>query len=128
MPIAFWCVLAAALMPILFTGIAKFSGGGYNNRKVPEFQTRLSGYRQRAHWAHLNSFEAFPPFAAGVIIAHQLGASGARIDQLAIAFIVLRLIYGAFYLADLHWQRSLAWAGAFGCTIALYVTAAGAGA
>ncbi len=32
----------------------------------------------------------------------------------------------AFYLADLHWQRSLAWAAAFGCTIALFVTAAGA--
>lgn len=126
MPIAYWCVLAAAFMPLLYTAIAKFSGGGYNNRKVPEFQARLSGFRQRAHWAHTNSFEAFPPFAAGVIIAHQLGANADRIDQLAVAFIVLRLVYGGFYLADLHWQRSLAWAGAFGCTVALFAVAAGA--
>ncbi|MBL0040070.1 MAG: MAPEG family protein [Xanthomonadales bacterium] len=126
MPIAYWCVLAAAFMPLLYTAIAKFSGGGYNNRKVPEFQARLSGFRQRAHWAHTNSFEAFPPFAAGVIIAHQLGANADRIDQLAVAFIVLRLVYGGFYLADLHWQRSLAWSAAFACTVALYFSAAAA--
>ena len=126
MPIAYCCVLAAAFMPLLYTAIAKFSGGGYNNRKVPEFQARLSGFRQRAHWAHTNSFEAFPPFAAGVIIAHQLGANADRIDQLAVAFIVLRLVYGGFYLADLHWQRSLAWSAAFACTVALYFSAAAA--
>lgn len=126
MPVSYWCILVAALLPILFTGIAKFSGGGYNNRKVPEFQGRLTGYRLRAHWAHNNSFEAFPPFAAGVIVAHQLQAPVAQIDQLAIAFIVLRLLYGAMYLADLHWQRSLAWAAAFGCTIGLFVVAANA--
>ncbi|MBL0028250.1 MAG: MAPEG family protein [Rhodanobacteraceae bacterium] len=126
MPIAYWCVLAAAFMPLLYTAIAKFSGGGYNNRKVPEFQARLSGFRQRAHWAHTNRFEAFPPFAAGVIIAHQLGANADRIDQLAVAFIVLRLVYGGFYLADLHWQRSLAWSAAFACTVALYFSAAAA--
>lgn len=126
MSIAYWCVLVAALMPLLFTGIAKFSGHGYNNRAVPEFQARLSGFRQRAHWAHNNSFEAFPPFAAGVIIAHQVGATQTDIDRLAIAFIVLRLVYGAFYLADLHMLRSLAWAAAFACTIGLFVAAAGA--
>ncbi len=37
MTLAYWCVLAAALMPFLFTGIAKFSGGRYNNYSPREF-------------------------------------------------------------------------------------------
>ncbi len=124
MSIAYWCVLFAALMPILLTGVAKFSGAGYNNRSVPEFQARLSGFRQRAHWAHNNSFEAFPPFAAAVIIAHQVGAAQAGVDQLALAFVALRVVYAGFYLADLHYWRSLAWVGAFACTIGLFLLAA----
>jgi uncharacterized MAPEG superfamily protein len=120
MTTAYWCVLIAAFLPILFTGIAKATGRGYNNNAPRAFQEKLNGYRQRAHWAHLNSFEAFPPFAAAVIIAHQLQFMQARIDQLAIAFIVLRLIYGALYLADQAMLRSVAWTGAVACWVAMF--------
>jgi uncharacterized MAPEG superfamily protein len=127
MSIAYWCVLVAALLPLLFTAIAKFAGSGYDNRAVPAFQARLSGFRQRAHWAHNNSFEAFPPFAAGVIIAHQLDAAQADIDRLALAFVAMRLVYGGFYLVDQHALRSLSWLAAFACTIGLFCVAAGLG-
>ncbi|PIV35057.1 MAG: hypothetical protein COS34_03690 [Lysobacterales bacterium CG02_land_8_20_14_3_00_62_12] len=110
MTIAYWCVLIAAFMPLLFTGIAKFSGPGFNNFKPRDFQAKLEGARLRAHWAHLNSFEAFPPFAAAVIIAHQLQFNQARLDQLAIGFILFRLVYGALYIANRASLRSLAWA------------------
>jgi uncharacterized MAPEG superfamily protein len=123
MTIAFWCVLIAAFLPILFTGIAKFSGPGFNNRNPREFQSRLSGARMRAHQAHLNSFEAFPPFAAAVIIAHVAGADRAIVDWLAIAFIVLRLGYGVAYMADKASLRSLLWLGAVGCWVAMFVLA-----
>lgn len=124
MTIAYWCVLVAALLPILFTGIAKYTGPGFDNRTPREFQDRLDGMRRRAHWAHLNSFEAFPPFAAAVIIAHQLGAAQGRVDALAIAFIVARLAYGALYMADLATLRSLAWVVGLGCVVGLFVIAA----
>jgi len=78
----------------------------------------------RAHWAHLNSFEAFPPFAAAVLIAQQLGAAQGRIDLLAIAFVVLRVLYGICYLADQATLRSLVWAAGFACTVALFVIGA----
>lgn len=120
MTIAYWCVLIAAFLPLLFTGIAKFSGKGFTNRTPRAFQERLDGFRQRAHWAHLNSFEAFPPFAAAVIIAHQLQFQQGRIDQLAIAFIVLRLVYGALYIANQPTLRSLAWVGAVACWVAMF--------
>ena len=122
MTTAYWCVLVAVLLPYLFTGIAK--SGKYNNRRPRDSLEALDGWRKRAHWAQLNSFEAFAPFAAAVIIAQLAQAPQGTVDKLAIAFIVLRLIYGAFYLADIHVARTLTWTAAFGCVIALFVVAA----
>ena len=120
MTTAFYCVLIAAFLPIIFTGIAKFSGKGFNNHAVRNFQEKLSGMRQRAHWAHLNSFEAFPPFAAAVIIAHLAHGPNATVNLLAISFVILRLVYGALYIADLATLRSLAWLAAVGCWVAMF--------
>lgn len=124
MTIAYWCVLAAALMPLLWTAIAKASAPGFNNRMPRTWQAQLTGMPQRAFSAHLNSFEAFPPFAAGVIIAHQLDAPQATVDLLALAFVGLRILYGALYLADLASLRSLVWGLAMACVIGLFVVAA----
>lgn len=128
MTVAYWCVLVAACLPLVFTGIAKATGPGYDNRRPRAFtDTEIAGFRKRAYWAHLNSFEAFPPFAAAVIIASVVGADGGAIDALALAFIAFRLAYGACYIADWATARSLAWVAAFGCVIGLFVVAAGAG-
>ncbi len=124
MTVACWCVLAAAVLPYAFTGLAKFTGGRFNNKRPREFLEQLEGWRKRAHWTQLNGFEAFPPFAAGVIIAQLAQAPQATVDKLALAFIGLRILHGAFYLADWHWQRSLAWFAGFGCVIALFIVAA----
>ena len=124
MTIAYWCVLAAALMPFLWTVVAKTSGARFDNRTPREWQARLSGMPARAHAAHLNAFEAFPFFAAAVIVAHQLGAPQARIDWLALAFIACRLVYGFLYMANQATLRSLVWAAGLGCAIAIFVSAA----
>lgn len=123
MTIGYWCVLVAALLPYLFTLVAK-SGGRYNNHAPRDFLEKLEGFRKRANWAQLNSFEAFPAFAAAVIIAHQAGAQQGTIDTLAIAFVVIRLAYGAMYLADLAVLRSLVWMAGLGVVVALFVSAA----
>lgn len=122
MTTGYWCVLAAALLPYVFTLLAKTGGRRYNNYSPREFLEKQEGYRKRAHWAQLNGFEAFPPFAAAVIIAHLSGAAQSTIDMLAIAFIVLRIIYGALYLANLAPLRSLAWMAGLGVVIALFVS------
>lgn len=124
MTIAYWCVLIAAFLPLLSTAVAKFSGPGFNNRRPRDFQAALTGFRQRAHWAHLNAFEAFPPFAAATIIGHQLGVEQARLDLLAMVFIACRLAYLACYLADRPTLRSLSWALATGCWVAMFAYAA----
>lgn len=126
MTTAYWCVLIAAYLPIAWTGIAKFGAGGkdFDNAAPRAMLARLDGWRARANWAQLNGFEAFPPFAAAVIIAHLAQVAQARIDLLALAFIAARIAYGIFYLANLPTLRSLAWMAATGCVVALFVSAA----
>ena len=127
MTTAYWCVLAAALLPYAFTGLAKFGEGTaarYDNRAPRDWLDRQTGWRKRAHWAQLNSFEAFPPFAAAVIIAHLAGAAQTKVDDLAIAFVALRAAYGALYVLDHPRLRSLVWGLALTCVILLFITAA----
>ncbi|APR66509.1 MAG: MAPEG family protein [Thalassolituus sp.] len=118
---AYWCVLIAAMMPYIFTFIAKFTGGRYNNYSPREFLEKQEGFRKRANWAQMNSFEAFPPFAAAVIIAHLTGGEQGWIDTLAMAFIGLRVVYGALYIGNFATMRTLIWTAALGCNIALFV-------
>ncbi|MGA9342566.1 MAG: MAPEG family protein [Rhodanobacteraceae bacterium] len=125
MPIAYWCILAAALLPLLFTAIAKGLGRRqFDNAAPRDFQARLQGAPARAHWAHLNSLEAFAPFAAAVLVAEQLHVAQGRIDALALAFVALRLAYGACYIANQATLRSVVWGLALLCVIALFVSAA----
>ncbi len=126
MTTAFWCVLIAGLLPLTATGIAKFTGGSKmgprENHNPREWLEKLDGYKKRAHWAQLNSFEAFPFFAAGVIVAQLAGAAQAAVDQLAIAFIAVRVAYLVCYLADWATVRTLVWTAGYVITIALFVS------
>lgn len=126
MTIAYWCVLAAILLPYIWTGVAKFSSGfsPRDNHNPRDYLDKLQGSAKRAHWAQLNTFESTPGFMAAVIIAHQLAAAQGRIDAIAVTYIVLRLLYGIFYIIDKALLRSLVWAGGVACIVALFVLAA----
>ncbi len=123
MSIALWCVLAAALLPYLFTVLAKTSRG-YDNHQPRAYLEATTGWRKRAHWVQLNSYEAFAPFAAAVIVNRVVLGPNAMADTIALTFIALRIIYGLLYLADLAVLRSIAWFAACACSIALFVLAA----
>jgi len=68
MTIAYWMLIAAVMMPYLTIALAKSAGGVDNRAPRPSLES-LSGWRQRADWAHRNHFEAFPAFAAVVFVA-----------------------------------------------------------
>jgi uncharacterized MAPEG superfamily protein len=125
---AYWFVLAAALLPYAFVWYAKmtsrFVKGDYN-KNPREYEEALEGPRKRAYWAQLNGFEAFPPFAAAVIIAVQAGVDSDRIDLVAGIFVAFRVVHGLLYVANLDKLRSLAWTGGVACVVALFVMAAG---
>lgn len=125
MTLAYWCVLVAALLPIVWAGVAK-SKSGFDNRTPRDWLAELDGWRQRANWAQANAWEAFGPFAAAVIIAHLAGARQGTIDLLALAFIVARVAHGLLYIADRATLRSIAWTIGFGCVVGLFIAAAAA--
>lgn len=117
--IAYWCVLVAAILPIVCAGIAK-SGmfsispkkGGYDNNNPRAWLARQTDWRARANAAQANTFEALPFFFAAVIIAHQLQARQTVVDILAFLFVVLRIAYILMYVADMAKTRSAIWATA----------------
>ena len=111
MPIAFWCVLLAGLMPVLTVSIAKAGNraGAFDNHDPRAWLERQSGRARRADMAHRNHFEAFPFFAAAVFTATHLAAPQARIDELAMVFIVVRVLYTVCYLTDRATLRTLCW-------------------
>ena len=125
MSTAYWCILAAALLPYLWVMVAKSSGQRYDNRDPRSWLARQDNPRTlRANAAQLNAFEAFPAFAASVLMAQFAGVDPARITLLALVFVGLRVLHGVFYLAGIAALRSLVWAGGFGCVLALIVQAA----
>ena len=124
MTTAYWCVLAATILPLVWVVIAKAGGQDFDNAAPREFLDKQSGMRQRANWAQQNAFEALPGFAAGTIIAHLAGTAQATIDTVALIFIAARVSHGVAYLLDLAGLRSLLWTVGFGATITMFVIAA----
>ena len=122
--IAYGCVLIAAVLPYLWVAIAKASGERYNNLNPRAWQARQENPRSNlANAAHLNAFEAFAPFAAGVILAQFAQVPAERIAALSVAFIVFRVLHGLLYVGNRHGPRSLVWLGGFACMVALMIMA-----
>jgi uncharacterized MAPEG superfamily protein len=116
MTIANWCVLIACLLPIVAVGLAKSvsirvsrRNGGYDNNNPRLWALSLTGWQQRAHAAQLNSFEALPLFISAVVLAQQAQVAQARIDTLAVIFILIRVAYLVAYLMNLGLLRTAIW-------------------
>ena len=123
MTFAYWSVLLAAFLPLVWVGAAKAGGGKYDNAKPRVFLEHLTGWQQRANWAQTNAYENFPPFAAGVIIAHLVGVQQLTIDLLAGVFLLARISHGVTYILDKPTLRSLVWTLGFFSMVALFLSA-----
>ena len=126
MTIAIVCVILAGFLPIMAAGIAKFgptentSIDPYDNRQPREWLAKQTGLRARANAAQANTFESLPFFYVAIAIAMILQAPQARIDVLAIAYLLARVAYIACYVMDWANLRTLVWLIGFACTVALF--------
>jgi uncharacterized MAPEG superfamily protein len=127
MTIANTCVLMAAFLPIATVGLAKASTarkrrseGGYDNNNPREWTAKLGGWQARAAAAQANGFEALPLFVFAVLAAQLAQLDQGRTDQLAMAFIGVRLVYTAMYLANLGALRSLVWFVGVALVVAIF--------
>ena len=130
MTIANWCVLTACLLPVATIGLAKGSSaslprdaGRYDNNQPRDWASRLTGWQQRAVAAQLNGFESLPLFIAAVLLAQQSQAAQGRIDMLALAFVLARVLYVAAYLINAGTLRTLLWTAGVGISIAIFTLA-----
>lgn len=128
MTIALFCILLAAVMPIVCAGLAKgramsvsHRDGGYDNRNPRDWIAKQDGFRKWAQAAQENCWEALPFFAAAVIVAHMLGVVGWLPNALAVLFIALRIVYVWLYVTAKQRQRSLVWTAAFLVNVAIFL-------
>ena len=116
-------VLIAGVLPFICAVVAKWGGRGYDNHNPREWLAHQEGHRARANAAQQNSFEAFPFFAVGVVLAALSGADGDVMEITSWLFVLARVTYIVFYVKDKATWRSLVWLVGWLATIYLYVLA-----
>lgn len=113
--------LALIFVPRFVVVAALMRDGGLDNRHPRAQQQKLTGWGARAQAAHQNSFEAFAPFAAAVLVAETGGGDPERIALLCGVFLVARVVYIGLYIANLATLRSLVWSAGLVATVLLFV-------
>jgi uncharacterized MAPEG superfamily protein len=120
MTIAYACVLFMGLFPYVAAGIAKKGFQQYDNSMPREWLAKQTGFRARANAAQANLFESLPFFFAAVIIASMSGAPQAKLDLLAIGFVIARIAYLICYIANWPTMRSIVWLMGLICVITIF--------
>ena len=119
------CIFAAFLLNMLSKGPVALAmsrqPGGYDNKDPRAQQACLAGWGRRAVAAHLNGFEAFPAFAAAVLVAMVTGADPVWTSRLAVAFVIARTLYLPLYIFDLDFLRSAVWTVGLAATCGLFL-------
>jgi uncharacterized MAPEG superfamily protein len=100
--------LAAALIyfPYLLVVVGRFQVGFDMGAPRASFD-KLPDYAKRANWAHQNSFETFMTFAVAALMAYVTKQDSTYVANLAIAFVVARLLFSVFYIINFPIGRSL---------------------
>lgn len=121
--IADWSILGAVAAYMAPIGLAKYSGlKAFDNSRPRDPAFYHDPFRARGLAAHQNGLEGFAFFAAAVIVAQLRAAPQALVDGLAGAYVLLRLVYVAAYLANRPALRSAVWGLGFLANIAILLS------
>jgi uncharacterized MAPEG superfamily protein len=121
MTIAFACVLFMGLLPYVAAGIAKKGFENFDNSMPRQWLAKQTGFRARANAAQANLFESLPLFFAAVIIASISNAPQARVDFLAIGFVIARIAYLVCYIVNWPLTRTIVWVVGIACVVAIFL-------
>ncbi|MBW4690341.1 MAG: MAPEG family protein [Lyngbya sp. HA4199-MV5] len=99
---------AAALiyLPFLVVAYGRLQAG-YDMASPRALFDKLPDYAKRATWAHENAFESFVLFTAAALMAYVTGQQSSLAGWAAIAYVIARLFYPAFYILNVPIGRSL---------------------
>lgn len=125
MTIPILCVFIAFLLNLVSKGPVAAAMArqdrGYDNKNPRDQQAELVGWGRRALAAHLNGFEAFPPFAIAVVLAIFSGSDSVWTARLAVLFVIARALYLPLYVLNLDLLRSAVWTVGLASTIGLFL-------
>jgi uncharacterized MAPEG superfamily protein len=121
MTVAEWCIFGAVILYLLT--IAPFKPIGwrdFDNAKPRDPAFYQDALRARALGAHLNGIEAFPFFAAAVLLAEFRAAPQNLINELAVLFLIVRVAYVFTYLGNRPTLRTILWNIGFAINVAIF--------
>ena len=121
MTVAEWCVFGTLMLylltiaPIKWAGFRSFDNA---NPRDPGFYD--DPIRSRALGAHQNGIEAFPFFAAAVLLAEFRAAPQYLVDELAVLFLIVRIAYVFTYLGNRPTLRTILWSIGFAINVSIF--------
>ena len=121
MTVAEWCVFGTVMLYLLTIVPIKWTGfRRYDNARPRDPAFYDEPLRARALGAHQNGIEAFPFFAAAVLLAEFRAAPQNLINELAVLFLIVRIAYVLTYIGDRPRLRSILWNVGFLINIAIF--------
>jgi len=112
MTILIWSLLGATVLvylskvPMNYLTVKQQT---FDNHQPRLQQLTLTGIGHRAYAAHQNTLEAYPMFVAGIFVAETMANDLFWSGVFAISFLITRVFFIIFYLADLASLRSFSW-------------------
>src|SRR3569833_210790 len=114
MTIAEVCIFASVMLYLLPIVPAKWGNAKqFDNAKPRDPAFYQDAIRARALGAHQNGIEAFPFFAAAVLLAEFRAAPQYLINELAVRFLIVRIAYVLTYIGNRPSLRSILWSMGF---------------
>jgi uncharacterized MAPEG superfamily protein len=121
MTVAEWCVFASLMLYLLSIASVKwFRFGRFDNSRPRDPEFYEDPIAARALGAHQNGIEAFPFFAAAVLLAEFRACPQNLINELAVLFVIVRIAYVFTYIGNRPTLRSILWSIGFGINTAIF--------
>jgi uncharacterized MAPEG superfamily protein len=121
MTVAEWCVFASLMLYLLSIASVKWLRfGSFDNSRPRDPAFYDNPIAARALGAHQNGIEAFPFFAAAVLLAEFRACPQNLINELAVLFVIVRISYVFTYIGNRPTLRSILWSIGFAINIAIF--------
>jgi uncharacterized MAPEG superfamily protein len=121
MTVAEWCVFASLMLYLLSIASVKWLRfGNFDNSRPRDPAFYDNPIAARALGAHQNGIEAFPFFAAAVLLAEFRACPQNLINELAVLFVIVRISYVFTYIGNRPTLRSILWSIGFAINIAIF--------
>jgi uncharacterized MAPEG superfamily protein len=121
MTVAEWCVFGTLMLYLVTIVSAKWiSFRQFDNSRPRDPAFYHDPIRARALGAHQNGIEAFPFFAAAILLAEFRSAPQNLINELAVLFLIVRIAYVLTYIGNRPRLRSILWNIGFTINIAIF--------